>query len=94
MFLVLSNAPFLQGVVFRLRDLSRKNTLYPQNLKTLFYVHFSFSYFQLRRGDTGFPLIVLYKSFTLKEIEGKTHLFKENNKYYCEWYTQIWYERD
>ena len=34
------------------------------------------------------------KGFTLKEIKGKTHLFKENNKYYCEWYTQIWYERD
>ena len=65
MFLVLGNPPFLQGVVFRLRDLSRKHTLYPQNFKTLFYVHFSFSYFQVRRGDTGFPLIVIYKGFTL-----------------------------
>lgn len=71
---------FLQAIGFRLRDFSRKKMLFnSQNLKTLLYVHFSFSHFQLGRGDTGFQFIVIYKVFLLKKLKEKHIYLKKIN---------------
>ena len=45
----------------------------------LLYVHFSFSCFQLGRGDTGFQFTVIYEVSLLKKLKEKQIYLKKIN---------------